>query len=79
MKQYLNYILMIKNHLEIPMIFLSKLKTFIQKGQTYKTAIAELFSKIYNKNEISNKQFHHCEANIFLEKVTKSINFQNKY
>ena len=48
MKQYLNYILMIKNHLEIPMIFLSKLKTFIQKGQTYKTAIAELFSKNYN-------------------------------
>ena len=48
MKQYLNYIPMIKNHLEIPMIFLSKLKTFIQKGQTYKTAIAELFSKNYN-------------------------------
>ena len=39
---------MIKNHLEIPMIFLSKLKTFIQKGQTYKTAIAELLSKNYN-------------------------------
>ena len=79
MEQYLNDILMIKNHLATRMILLSHLKTSIQKRQTYKTAIAELFSKIYDKNEISNKQFHHCEANIFLEKVTKSINFQNKY
>ena len=79
MEQYLNDILMIKNHLATLMILLSHLKTSIQKRQTYKTAIAELFSKIYDKNEISNKQFHHCEANIFLEKVTKSINFQNKY
>ena len=62
------------------MMFLSQLKTFmksfIQKRQTSKTAIAELFSKISNKKEISDKQFHHCEANIFLNKVTKSINFQ---
>ena len=79
MEQYLNDILMIKDHLATLMILLSHLKTSIQKRQTYKTAIAELFSKIYDKNEISNKQFHHCEANIFLEKVTKSINFQNKY
>ena len=79
MEQYLNDILMIKDHLATLMILLSHLKTSIQKRQTYKTAIAELFSKIYDKNEISNKQFHHCEANIFLEKVAKSINFQNKY
>ena len=52
------------------------MKSFIQKRQTSKTAIAELFSKISNKKKISNKQFHHCEANIFLEKVTKSINSQ---
>ena len=58
------------------MTFLSQLKTFIQKRQTHKTAIAELFGKTYNKKNISNKQFHHCETNIFLEKVTKSINSQ---
>ena len=82
MEQYINYILMIKieNILVMPMIFLSQLKTLmeslIQKRQTSKTAIAELFSKISDKKKISNKQFHHCEANIFLEKFTKSINFQ---
>ena len=48
----------------------------LQKRQTSKTAIDELFSEISNKKEISNKQFHHCEANIFLEKFTKSINSQ---
>ena len=62
------------------MIFWSQLKTLtkssIQKRQTSKAAIAELLSKISNKKKISNKQFHHCEANIFLEKVTKSINSQ---
>ena len=62
------------------MIFLNQLKTFmkssIQNRQMSKTAIVELFSKISNKKKISNKQFHHCEANIFLEKVTKSINSQ---
>ena len=41
-----------------------------------KTAIAEPFNKIYNTKKISNKQFHHCEANIFLEKVTKFLNSQ---
>ena len=48
----------------------------LQKRQTSKTAIDELFSEISNKKEISNKQFHHCEANIFLEKLTKSISSQ---
>ena len=82
MKQYLNYILMIKNQniLATLMIFWSQLTTlmesFIQMIQTSKTAIAELFSKISNKKKISNKQFHHCQANVFLEKVTKSINSQ---
>ena len=60
------------------MIFLSQLKplmkSFIQKRQTSKTAIAKLFSKISNKKKISNKQLHHYEANIFLEKVTRSTN-----
>ena len=32
--------------------------------------------KISNKKKASNKQLHHCKANIFLEKVTKSINSQ---
>ena len=49
-------------------------KPFIQKRQAFKTANAELFSKISNKKKISNKEFHHCEENIFLDKVTKSIN-----
>ena len=48
------------------------MKSFIQKRLTYKTAIAERFSKTYNKKKIFNKQFHHCEASIFVEKVTKS-------
>ena len=48
------------------------MKNFIQKRLTYKTAIAERFSKTYNKKKIFNKQFHHCEASIFVEKVTKS-------
>ena len=52
------------------------MKSFIQKRQTSKTAIAELFSKFSNKKKISNKQFPHCEVNIFLEKVTKYINSQ---
>ena len=45
-----------------------------QKRQTSKTAIDELFSEISYKKEISNKQFHHCEAKIFLQKFTKPIN-----
>ena len=82
MEQYLNYTLMIKNQniLATLMIFLNELKTvmksFIEIRQTSKTTIAELFSKTSNKNKISNKQFHHCKANIFLQKVTKSINSQ---
>ena len=69
-----------KNILATLMIFWSQLKTlmksFIKKRQTSNTAIAELFSKISNKKRISNKQFHHCQAKIFLERVTKSINSQ---
>ena len=42
--------------------------------QTSKRAVAELFSKISKKKKISNEQFHDCEANMFLEKVPKSIN-----
>ena len=48
----------------------------LQKRQLSKTAIAELFSKIVNKKEISNKQFHHCNRTIFLAKFAKSINPQ---
>ena len=80
--KYLNYTLMIKNQniLATLMIFWSQLKTlmksFVQNRQTSKTTIAGLFSKISNEKKISNKHFHHCQANIFLEKVTKSINSQ---
>ena len=46
----------------------------LQKRQTSKTAIDELFSEIFNKKEISNKQFHHCDAKIY-----KIYKFSNKY
>ena len=36
------------------------------KETTSKTATAELFSKFSNRKKISNEQFHHSEANIFL-------------
>ena len=78
-EQYLNYIVMIKNKniLATLMMFLSQLKTlmksFLQRIQTCKAVITKLFSKLSNKKKISNKQFHHCGANVFLEKVTKSI------
>ena len=69
-----------KNILATLMKFLSQLKTimksFIQKKQTFESAVAELFSNISNKKKISSKQFHHCKANIFLTKVPKSINSQ---
>ena len=79
MEQYLNHILMIRNQniLAILTIFFSQLKDVI-KNFIYKrdkTAIAERFSKISNTKKISNKQFH-FESNMFLEKVTKSINSQ---
>ena len=62
-------------HFSNPNDILSQLKALI-KNFIYKTAIAELFSKISNTKKISNKPFHHCEANMFLEEVTKSINSQ---
>ena len=40
-----------KKHLAALMIFLSQQKTFIKKGQTYKTVIAELFTKTYDKKK----------------------------
>ena len=65
MEQYLNYKLITKNQnfLATQIIFLSQLKplmkSFMQKRQTFKTAIAELFRKISNRNKISNKPFRH--------------------
>ena len=65
MEQYLNYKLIKKNQniLATQIIFLSQLKTlmksFMQKRQRFKTAIAELFRKISNRKKISNKQFRH--------------------
>ena len=61
---------MIKNQntLATLMILLRQLKplmkSFKQERQTFKTADLNFLAK-----KISNKQFHHCEANIFLEKV----------
>ena len=52
------------------------MKSFLQKRQTSKTAIAKPFSKVSNKKKISNKQFHLCEGKIVLKKVKNSINSQ---
>ena len=59
---------MIKNQYTLAtlMIFSSQLKTLMKS----------FIQKLSIKKKISNKQFHHYEANIFLEKVTKSINSQ---
>ena len=58
MEQYLNDILIKKktkysrNPDNILKFFT---KSYIQKRQTYVTAISKLFSKTYNKKQISNK------------------------
>ena len=70
---------MMKNYLAALIIFLSQLKTFIQASQTYKTAIAELFSETYNKYKISNKQFHHCKAKNYTRESYRIYKFSNKY
>ena len=63
-------------HSSKPNDILKSAKNFYEKRYrketTSKTAAAELFSKISNRKKISNEQFHHCEVNIFLEKVTNS-------
>ena len=63
-----------------PNDILNSAKNFNEKLHTKeansKTVIAELFSKISNKKKFSYKHFHHCETNIFLDKVAKSINSQ---
>ena len=71
MEQYLNNILMIKNQniLATLMILFSQLKTlmksFIQKRQTSKTAIAELFSKISNKKKSQINNFTIARQTLF--------------
>ena len=82
MEQYLNYILTIKslNVLATLMIFLSQLKNsikgFIQKRQTSKTAIAELFSKISNKKKISQINNLSLPGKHFSRESTKPVNSQ---
>ena len=66
-----------QNILATLMIFSSQLKkikkSFTQKRQTFKTAIAEHFSIISNTKKISNKKFHHCEANIFFLRKLQNL------
>ena len=50
-------------------------KLYIKKKNA-KTAIAEHFCKISNKEKISNKQFYYCQRKIVLKKVANSINSQ---
>ena len=51
-----------------------KYEKLCTKETTSKTVTVALFSKISNRKQISNEQLHHFEPNIFLEKVTESIN-----
>ena len=44
--------------------------------ESWHICIAELFSETLTKKKVSDKQFHHCDGNIFLEKVTKPIKSQ---
>ena len=69
-KQYLKYILMIINqnilatlltYSNLPKNFYEKLYT---KQTTSKTATTEFISKNTNRKEVSNEQFHLCEAKI---------------
>ena len=69
-KQYLNYILMIinQNILATLLTFSNLQKNLYEKlytkQTTSKTATTEFISKIPNRKEISNEQFHLCEAKI---------------
>ena len=55
------------------------MKIFLQeykRDKRPKLPLMNYLIKIFNKKEMSHKQFHHCLAKIFLEKFTKSINSQ---
>ena len=55
-------------------------ETFYTKETTSKTAATELFRKILNIKEISNKQFNIFDAKISLDEIKRSITFQtNEY
>ena len=81
-KQYLNYILLIinQNILVIQRTFpnLQKyFKNFTPSRQLPKLLLlTKFFSKIPNRNKISNEQFNLCEAKIYLDEIIKSINSQ---
>ena len=49
---------------------------FYTKETTSKAVTTVFISKIPNKKKISNEQFKLCEANISLDDIIKSINFQ---
>ena len=69
-KQYLNYIMMIinQNILATLLTFSNLQKNLYEKPYTKQTtsqaATTEFISKIPNRKEISNEQFHLCEAKI---------------
>ena len=75
-EQYLNYMLLIKKPSRNPNDIFKSPKNFYTKETNAQNCNCWTFSKTYYKKKISNKQFHHCEANIYLEKVTKPINSQ---
>ena len=84
-KQYLNYVEMIINQkfLATLLTFSNLQKHFYEKlyakQATSKAATTELISKIPNRKEKSNKQFHLCEAKILYMRpqILKQItNFQ---
>ena len=51
---------------------------FVRAFSTSKAATYEFFTKIPNREEISNEQFNLYEAKISLDEITKSINSKTK-
>ena len=62
------------------MIFLSQkknlTKSFILNRQPPKLPLLKFLAKFLTGRKSQNEQLYYCEANISLEKVTKSINSQ---
>ena len=49
-------------------------KNFIQNKQRPKLLLLTFLAKFLTEKKISSEKFRDCEANIFLQKVTKPIN-----
>ena len=60
-----------------PYEILKALKTLWYQEDNFQNCYyCELLSKVLDRKKISNEQFHHCEAKISQDEVTKSISSQ---